>query len=297
MPPSAYSFSLLRSVRIEMPRMLAAWVRLPRQCFSVSRIRSRSTSATVRPTSARVTCSAAKRGVRHRRRGFRQIEAVAIRGDDRLRPISSPCAISTGAVNGVLEFADVAVPAVGDQHACARFGRDRPQRHAVGIGIFLGEVVRQREDVARPLAQRRHVQIDDVQAVERSSRNVPSRTASPRLRFEVAMMRMSTGTGLVPPTRSIIAFLQGAQQLGLQADVHLGDLVEQQRAAIGLLELADAPRDGAGEGALLVAEEFGFEQVVGDGGAVDRDERRLSLRAICCGRSAPSLPCRCRFRR
>ncbi len=33
---SAYSLSLLRSVRIEMPRMLAAWVRLPRQCFSVS---------------------------------------------------------------------------------------------------------------------------------------------------------------------------------------------------------------------------------------------------------------------
>src|ERR1700753_2802192 len=58
-PPSAYSFSLLRRVRIEMPRMLAAWVRLPRQCFNVSRIRSRSTSATVRPTSARVTCSAA----------------------------------------------------------------------------------------------------------------------------------------------------------------------------------------------------------------------------------------------
>jgi len=28
-PPSAYSFSLLRKVRIEMPRMLAAWVRLP----------------------------------------------------------------------------------------------------------------------------------------------------------------------------------------------------------------------------------------------------------------------------
>src|SRR3954447_23228116 len=36
MPPSEYSLSLLRSVRIEMPRMLAAWVRLPRQCFNVS---------------------------------------------------------------------------------------------------------------------------------------------------------------------------------------------------------------------------------------------------------------------
>src|SRR6478736_8317711 len=58
-PSETYSLSLLRKVRIEMPRILAAWVRLPRQCFSVSRIRSRSTSATVRPTSDRVTCSAA----------------------------------------------------------------------------------------------------------------------------------------------------------------------------------------------------------------------------------------------
>src|SRR5664280_2672233 len=57
-PSAAYSLSLLRSVRIEMPRILAAWVRLPRQCLSVSRIRSRSTSATVRPTRLRVTCSA-----------------------------------------------------------------------------------------------------------------------------------------------------------------------------------------------------------------------------------------------
>src|SRR4051812_24617864 len=58
-PSAAYSLSLLRKVRIEMPRILAAWVRLPRQCLSVSRIRSRSTSATVRPTRLRVTCSAA----------------------------------------------------------------------------------------------------------------------------------------------------------------------------------------------------------------------------------------------
>src|SRR6187402_3595378 len=58
-PSDAYSLSLLRSVRIEMPRILAAWVRLPRQCLSVSRMRSRSTSATVRPTRLRVTCSAA----------------------------------------------------------------------------------------------------------------------------------------------------------------------------------------------------------------------------------------------
>src|ERR1700738_3181757 len=81
----------------------------------------------------------------------------------------------------------------------------------------------------------------------RSSRNVPSRTASTRLRVEVAMMRMSTGTGFVPRAR-----------------IHLGDFVEQQRAAGRLLELADAAGDGSREGALLVAEQLGFEQMLRD---------------------------------
>ena len=87
------------------------------------------------------------------------------------------------------------------------------------------------------------------------------------------MMRMSTGTGLPPPTRSITRSWIARKQLRLQPHVHLGDFVEQQRAAVRFLELADAARDRAGERALLVAEQFGFEQVLGDRGAIDRDER------------------------
>jgi len=52
----------------------------------------------------------------------------------------------------------------------------------------------------------------------------------------------------------------------------LADLVEEERAARGGLEAALAARRGAGEGALLVAEELGLEDGPGDGGLVDRDE-------------------------
>ncbi len=83
------------------------------------------------------------------------------------------------------------------------------------------------------------------------------------------MMRMSTLTGCGAADAVDLALLDRAQQLGLQPRIHLADFVEQQRAAVGLLELADAPRDGAGEGALLVAEQFGFQQVLGDRRAVD----------------------------
>jgi hypothetical protein len=69
-----------------------------------------------------------------------------------------------------------------------------------------------------------------------------------------------------------LALLQHAQQLGLQAERHFRNLVEQQRAALGLLELAGLGRLGAGERALLVAEQGGFEQVVGNRRAVDGDE-------------------------
>src|SRR5262249_12294277 len=49
-------------------------------------------------------------------------------------------------------------------------------------------------------------------------------------------------------------------------------LVEEDGAALGQLETADAAGDGAGEGALLVAEQLALDQAGRQGGAVDLDE-------------------------
>ncbi len=65
-----------------------------------------------------------------------------------------------------------------------------------------------------------------------------------------------------------LAFLQNAQKLGLQRQRHLADLVQKNSAAVGLLEQSDARIDGSGEGSLGVAEEFGFEQMIGKRGAI-----------------------------
>ena len=75
-----------------------------------------------------------------------------------------------------------------------------------------------------------------------------------------------------------LPLLQHAQQLGLQRERHLGDLVEQQRAALGLFELAGMRGVRAGERALLVAKQHGFEHVLGDRRAIDRDEVALRAR-------------------
>ena len=77
-----------------------------------------------------------------------------------------------------------------------------------------------------------------------------------------------------------LAFLDRPQQFGLKADVHLADLVEQQRAAVRLLELPDATRRGPGERTLLVTEQFRFEQILRNGGAIDRDEGAPGAAAV-----------------
>ena len=61
---------------------------------------------------------------------------------------------------------------------------------------------------------------------------------------------------------------------------HVADLVEEEGAAVALLELADAAAVSAGEGALLVAEQLALQQVLRDGGAVEGQERSLSAGAV-----------------
>ena len=73
--------------------------------------------------------------------------------------------------------------------------------------------------------------------------------------------------------------LEDAQELGLERRRHVADLVQEQGAAVGDLELAAAGRSRAGEGPALVAEQLALEQRLRDGGAMDRDEWSVRARA------------------
>ena len=89
-----------------------------------------------------------------------------------------------------------------------------------------------------------------------------------------------------------LAFLDRAQELHLRGRRQFADLVEEQRAACGFDELADVAVGGAGEGALLVAEQDRLDEIVGDGAAIDRDERlrRGARRVPWMARAISSLP-------
>src|SRR5438067_140265 len=60
------------------------------------------------------------------------------------------------------------------------------------------------------------------------------------------------------------AGLHEAQKLGLQQRIHLADIVEEERAAIGARRSTLLVGDGAGEGVLDVAEDDALHQVAGD---------------------------------
>ena len=111
------------------------------------------------------------------------------------------------------------------------------------------------------------------------------------------MMRTSALERFIAADAGELAILQHAQDLPLQRQRHVADFVEEERAAVALLEAADALAGRAGEGAFLVAEEFALEQLLGDGGAVDRDEALRAALRCSDGWRGRRVPCRCRSRR
>ena len=76
-----------------------------------------------------------------------------------------------------------------------------------------------------------------------------------------------------------LLFLDRAQELHLHLQGEIGDLVQKQRSSVRGLKEPVAIGFGPGERALPIAEELALHQVLGDGSAVDGDERQLGARA------------------
>ena len=142
----------------------------------------------------------------------------------------------------------------------------------MALGALLAEVVGQQREVLEPLPQRRQLHRHDRQPV------VEVLAEAPLLH---PLLQLAVGGGddahvhrplLVGADRDHGAVLEHPQQLGLGRQRHVADLVQEQGAAVGELELALLGGVGAGEGALDVAEELGLDQGLRQGGAIDGDE-------------------------
>ena len=139
----------------------------------------------------------------------------------------------------------------------------------------------ERGDIVAPLAQGPQRQGKHVEAIEQVGAEAAfSATSVGRSRLAQAMMRTSTLTGCGRADRHHFAFLQRAQQLGLE-----------RRAASRRSRRAAAcrrPRRGRSrrsppmapvKAPFCMAEQHRFEHRLGHRGAIDRDERLVRARA------------------
>ena len=130
------------------------------------------------------------------------------------------------------------------------------------------------------IAQRWNRNLDDVQPIVEIFAEVAGRNA----REQVAIGRgddPDVGSQLhaIGADRMNFARLEETQQHALHARRHLAQFVEEERAAIGHRRETRFIAIGAGETAAHVTKELGLEKIVGESGAVHREERVPATRA------------------
>ena len=132
----------------------------------------------------------------------------------------------------------------------------------------------EQQDVVPPFAERREPQGHDGEAMveifAEAARADGRLQVLARRRQQPDIHRLAARAAKPPDG----TFLERLQQLRLQRVRHQADLVEKDRAAMRHLQEPGLGLPRVGERPTFEAEELGFEQGVGNGGAVDVDERR-----------------------
>jgi len=180
-----------------------------------------------------------------------------------------------GALEGVLEFADVAGPRVIAE-AAAGFGAEGERRLSQFAAKFFEEVGSEEKNVVAAIAQGRNRERNGGDAeVEIFTKEFFTDAGG-----EIAVGGNDDAevhvNGLRATDAFKAAFFEDAKELGLAGQGQFADFVEEEGAALREFDFADFAIAGAGEGAAFVTEEFVFEERVGNGGAIESDERLLA---------------------
>ena len=152
------------------------------------------------------------------------------------------------------QLADIAPPVVAHQHLAGAVV-ERHGGHAVLRGHVGGEAAEQQRNILGTLAQRRH---EDRHRAQPVVKVLAETLLGDGLLRNRRSWRRRRGRWSSAPSRRAHADefpgLQHPQQARLRRMGQLGHLVQEDRAAVSLLEIALAGFEGPGEGALLVAE-------------------------------------------
>ena len=151
---------------------------------------------------------------------------------------------------------------------------------AVLAGEALQEMVRQQLHIPRAFAKRRHLDREDIQAVVKILAEIAFLDGLQEIAVRRRQHAHIDFDRLVAPHPFKLPLLEDAEQLGLQGERDFADLIKQDRPAVGQLETPIALVGRAGEGSLLMTEKLALDECLGNGGAVDLDERFVETLAV-----------------
>src|SRR5579871_5317186 len=141
-------------------------------------------------------------------------------------------------------------------------------------------MARQQRNVLFALTKWRNVEGDYIEPVK----EIFPEVAFHDLLFQVFVGRRNNarvdGNGLLFAHRRKAALVERAQNLRLRLQTHVADFVKEEGAAVGLLKLAFLVGAGAGEGAHAMPEELAFNEVFGNGGAIDLNIHGIFAKAL-----------------
>jgi len=190
----------------------------------------------------------------------------------------------------VAEFANVAGPGVAKKNFQGAVG-ELASFFAVGGTELVQEMTGENRNVGGAVAQRRDEERNDVEAIEK----ILAETAVQNFLFEIFVGGGNDANidadGLIGADRLEALLFEDAKNFGLGAKTHIADFIEEKCAAVGLGEFADFIVAGAGEAALDVAEEFGFDELFGMAAQLTSTKGPLLRKlAACSERATSSLP-------
>ena len=186
---------------------------------------------------------------------------------DSLRP-----AQDGGPFDDVAQFPEVPRPRVAF-HRLHRLFREPGEAAVVNPPVESEQLRRERLEILGAFAQRRDLDLDDVQAIEKILPEPPRL----HLPFQVPVGgRDDADVGLARRWVAeplVLLVLQETQQLGLQGKGEIPDLVEEERSPLAGGDASRVVADRSGERTFHVSEQLAFQQLRRQGGARHHAER------------------------
>src|SRR5712664_1020209 len=182
------------------------------------------------------------------------------------------------ALESVAEFADIAGPSIGREHAahritqlCIGAGMDGANGHEKMIG--------KRQYIGAAFAEWRNHESENVEPEIKIFAEAAGFHSGRKINVGEGDKARFDAQGFRAAEAFKRALLQNAQELALRSRRKRGDFIENDGAVAAELETAELALDRAGKSAALVAEEFAFDQLRRKAGAINFQERRIAARA------------------